>query len=224
MAKYYLVGGAVRDEFLGKNSKDKDYAVEADSFGAMEADILARGGKIFLAKPEFFTIRARFGRETSDYVLCRKDGKYVDGRHPETVEAGTIYDDLARRDFTMNAIARAEDGTIIDPFGGRLDIERKLIRCVGHATQRFDEDALRMLRALRFAITLGFDIADDIHIYCWNNADKLRQISDERIREELTKCFAHDTIETLYRLKQFPSIAGVVFEGNKMWLKPTFEQ
>ena len=224
MVKYYLVGGAVRDRFIGKQSKDMDYAVEAESFDAMRSDIIAKGGKIFLEKPEFLTIRARFGRDTADYVLCRKDGAYSDGRHPDTVEVGTIADDLARRDFTMNAIA-IEVGTdkIIDPFYGQADIKSKHIRCVGYATQRLDEDALRMIRAIRFAVTLGFGINDDIQIYMWNNADKLRQVSQERVREELTKCFQYDTIETLYRLKQFPGITGVAFEG-KMWLKPTFEE
>ncbi len=222
VAKYYLVGGAVRDSFLGKNSKDKDYAVEAESFEAMRSDITAKGGKIFLEKPEFLTICARFGRDTADYVLCRKDGAYSDGRHPDQVEIGTIRDDLARRDFTMNAIALDEEGKLIDPFGGYADIHMKIIRCVGDVG-RLEEDALRMVRAIRFAITLDFEMNEDIRIFVRHNADKLRQISQERVREELTKCFAHDTILTLSMLMQYPGIAGVAFEG-KMWLKPTFEE
>ncbi len=222
VVKYYLVGGAVRDSFLGKNSRDKDYAVEAESFAEMREDILRRGGVVFLEKPEFFTIRSRFGRDTADYVLCRKDGAYSDGRHPDEVEIGTIADDLARRDFTINAIAISEDGIVIDPFGGQRDIKDKLIQCVGN-TLRLEEDALRMVRAIRFAVTLGFRIDGEIQEVIQNRGDYLLQeISKERVREELTKCFAHDTIATLNMLMRFPLIAGVAF-GEGMWLKPTFE-
>lgn len=123
--KFYQVGGSVRDSFIGLKSKDIDYAVEAPSFDAMREAIKERGGEIFLETPQFLTIRANVpGMGACDYVLCRKDGEYVDGRRPETVTAGTILDDLARRDFTMNAIAIAEDGTILDPFDGRKDISQ----------------------------------------------------------------------------------------------------
>lgn len=225
MAKYYLVGGAVRDSFLGKNSKDRDYAVEAESFDAMRQDILRKGGKIFLEKPEFQTIRARFGRDTSDYVLCRKDGAYSDGRHPDEVSVGTIADDLARRDFTMNAIATAEDGSTIDPFGGRADIDNKMIRCVGKADERFGEDALRMLRAIRFSITLGFSMSIEIWSYLKRRGHELSSVSEERIREELLKCFSANTPATLSVLSQCYGISEFVFGGKtKIWLKPTNEE
>ena len=109
----YQVGGSLRDECLGRPCKDFDFSVEAPSYEAMREHLVQDGYTIFLEKPEYLTIRARFPkghpqeRVCADFVLCRKDGFYSDGRRPDTVEPGTIYDDLARRDFTMNAMARA---------------------------------------------------------------------------------------------------------------------
>ena len=152
--KFYQVGGSVRDDLLGFPSKDIDYSVEAPSFEAMKSEIVNRGGEIFLEKPEYLTIRANVpNMGACDYVLCRKDGAYYDGRRPESVEIGTIRDDLARRDFTVNAMAINEDGELIDPHGGKVDLLHKTLRCVGNAHERFSEDYLRMLRAIRFCIT-----------------------------------------------------------------------
>jgi tRNA nucleotidyltransferase (CCA-adding enzyme) len=94
--EYFKVGGFVRDAILGVKSKDIDYAVQAPSYEAMAADIVARGGKIFYEKPEYLTIRAKMNGEDADFVLCRKEGAYSDARHPDKVEPGTIDDDLAR--------------------------------------------------------------------------------------------------------------------------------
>ena len=107
-----------------------------------------------MEQPEYLTIRAKVpGIGPADFVLCRKDGSYRDGRHPESVAVGTLHDDLARRDFTMNAIAKDEDGKIIDPFGGIGAIEIGIIECVGQARMRMEEAQLRLLRAIRFAVT-----------------------------------------------------------------------
>lgn len=223
--KIYQVGGSVRDELLGVTSKDLDFAVEAPSFEAMKKYIEDNGGDIFQEKPEFLTIRARMPKVgPSDYVLCRKEGKYSDGRRPDSTEPGTILDDLSRRDFTMNAIAKCPDGTLYDPFGGQEDIMNRLIRCVGSTLERFTEDSLRILRAIRFSITKDFDLDDEIlsilDIDCVLN--KLNSVSPDRIREELHKCFAHDTIATLWFFERFQHLKYVVF--NKMWLKPTTEE
>jgi len=124
MFQKFEVGGCLRDEFKGIPSKDVDFAVEAPSFEAMRDELIEDGFEIFEERPEFFTIRAKVPKgnpledrtRVADFVMCRKDGPSSDGRRPDFVEPGTIFDDLARRDFTVNAIARnAITGEIIDP-------------------------------------------------------------------------------------------------------------
>lgn len=218
----YKVGGFVRDAILGIPSKDIDYAVEAPSYAAMREYIATRG-KIYVENPEYLTIRAKMGVEDADFVLCRKEGEYTDGRRPDEVTMGTIDDDLARRDFTMNAIAMRTDGTLYDPYGGCEDIENKLIRCVGEAEDRFREDSLRLLRAVRFAITKGFDILPEIALALNDPEllDLLKNVSQERIREELGKAFRADTPRTLDMLAKYTMLRDKIFEDNMLWLEPT---
>lgn len=225
-AKHYLVGGAVRDQLLGLSPKDFDYSVEAESYDAMKEDILARGGTIFLEKPEFFTIRAKVNKIDADFVLARKEGDYSDGRRPDSVEIGTIDDDLARRDFTVNAMARLEDGTIYDPFNGQVDLALKRLVCVGNAHARFSEDYLRLLRAVRFSIVKGFELDNDIHdALCSPEILRgLYKISKERIREELVKCFAHDTWKTLLFFEDYSNLHEVIFKHIKINLVPKISQ
>src|ERR1035438_8197642 len=102
--KCYQVGGFVRDRLLGVKSKDLDYAVECADYPTMLRWIQSQG-KVYLEQPEFWTVRAHIGKLPADYVLCRKDGQYGDGRRPDSVSVGTLLDDLARRDFSVNAIA-----------------------------------------------------------------------------------------------------------------------
>jgi tRNA nucleotidyltransferase (CCA-adding enzyme) len=226
MIALYRVGGCVRDALLGRRSKDIDYAVEAESFDAMEKYIAERG-KIYLSKPEFLTIRAKMDGEDRDFVLCRRDGAYSDARRPDSVEPGDIFDDLARRDFTMNAIAiREEDGGAVDPHGGRGDIEARLIRTVGRAEDRFGEDALRLLRAMRFHITLGFALHDDVAA-CLRDDDllaKLTAVSVERQQVELLKCLAKDTLFTMEFLEEYNALRWHLFNRSPMWLEPTLRE
>ena len=222
----YRVGGCVRDAFLGRKSKDIDYAVEASSFAEMEAYIATRG-KIYLAKPEYLTIRAKMDGEDRDFVLCRRDGAYSDARRPDSVKLGNIYDDLARRDFTMNAIAiRETDNEAIDPHGGRSDIGARLIRTVGAADERFNEDALRLLRAMRFHLTLGFALHDDIRA-CLADVSmlaKLVAVSVERQQVELEKCLRADTLRTLEFLEEFNGLRSHIFSNRRLWLEPTMKE
>ena len=224
-ARFFQVGGCVRDKFLGVEAKDIDYAVECESFDAMRAAIKERSGQIFLETPKYFTIRAKVPTlGATDYVLCRKDGEYLDGRRPESVEAGTILDDLARRDFTMNAIAfDVDSGEFIDPYNGRGDIIARIIRCVGDPVKRFTEDKLRLLRALRFAITKGFRIDIDVNDCLMDSAlvGGLKGVSVERIREELLKCFQADTSATLSALAFYHAIRQACFDSGGLILKPT---
>lgn len=223
--KAYRVGGHVRDELLGIRSKDVDYAVVAPNYDTMVAWIKTQG-TIFLEQPDFWTVRAHIkGKQPADYVLCRKDGQYTDGRRPDSVSVGTLLDDLARRDFTVNAIAHDEDNDdYIDPHGGRDDLRLMILRCVGKPEERFNEDALRLLRAIRFIVTKGFKLLPSVEeaLHSRNLAKKLKEcVSEERKREELHKCFKHDTLLTLQHLANFWRIRDACFEGGKMWLMPT---
>lgn len=228
--KFYLTGGAVRDSLLGIHSKDLDFSVEAPSYDAMRSAIIERcGGNpdcVKVEKPEFATIRAvdpKLGGV--DFVLCRQDGYYSDGRRPDSVLPGTLHDDLARRDFTVNAIARADDGSLIDPFGGAEDLKHKLLRCVGDTEKRMTEDALRILRAIRFSIIKGFTLDWKLleFISRKSSADLLANVSIERIREELLKCFEFDTLTTLRFLEEFSFIKRAIFSRN-LKLTPTIFQ
>ena len=227
--KFYLVGGAVRDKFLGLDSKDKDYAVEANSYADMIQEIKNRGGEIFLEKPEFATVRAKMPvLGCADFVLCRKDGYYSDGRRPDSVAPGTLIDDLSRRDFAVNAMAIDEDGNLIDPFNGKDDLLRlQVLRCVGSAEARFKEDSLRMLRAIRFAITKRLGFNNEIYAALMNEnmVNLLENVSIERVREELYRCFYCDTPLTLRMILQtFPLIGIKFFNTDKLWLEPTLKE
>jgi len=222
--KFYRVGGIVRDEMLGLPSKDIDYAVVADSYDQMKATLLQRGYEIFLETPQYLTIRARIPqtRETVDFTLCRKDGEYHDGRRPSEVTPGTIYDDLARRDFTINAMAQAEDGTLLDPHGGQQDLKDHVLKCVGSTHDRMKDDSLRSLRAIRFVITKQLTFCPEL----WTalNSDWLppmiEQLSDERIRQELERAFAADTLRTMQILHELPrEFRQAIFRN--CWLRPT---
>lgn len=233
--KIFEVGGSVRDSFLGVPTKDLDYAVEASSWEEMREWVHSNTEKVFLEKPEFLTIRSFWNNGPCDFVLCRKEGAYSDFRHPEKVEVGTILDDLARRDFTINAMARdTNTKEILDPFNGRDDLVNKVIKCVG-GTNRLFEDPLRILRAIRFSITKDFKISDEIEDLWRDDVSTFENstfelvekfslsVSKERVREELTRCFEHDTIKTLHMLSIADSKWINVFFKNNLWLKPTLE-
>lgn len=235
----YLVGGAVRDQLLGVTSKDLDYSVEipdligqpADvGFAAMRDMIEQQGFTIFLETPEHLTLRAKFPKEhenasqTGDFVLCREDGPSTDGRHPDWVKVGDLSADLARRDLTINALARAEDGTLIDPHGGREDLEAGRLRFVGEPEDRLAEDALRAFRALRFAVTKGFTmhIATE-HAITLMHKEAFDAVSTDRIRDELHKMFAKDTAASITLLAhRFPLLLEVALDRG-LWLRPTTE-
>jgi len=221
------VGEKVRDAYMGLKNKDIDYAVEAYSYEQMKDYILyGLNGKIFVEKPEFVTIRALVNGYTVDYVLCRKDGTYSDGRHPDEVWAGTILDDLARRDFTMNAMAiHTETGELFDPYNGKKDIDDRIIRCVGNTEYRMGEDALRLLRAVRFSITKTMSIHRDI-LRMFSEPewmDKLANVSQDRIQDEVYKMFSFDTKKSISFFGVFPMFAEACF-SNGMWLEPTHKE
>ena len=228
----YEVGGAVRDTFRKVKNNDIDYAIEAPSYEDMKNYVIASGAVIFVEHPEFVTIRAKWTPPeyskpiACDFTLCRKESEYLDNRHPSNIEPGTIYEDLARRDFTMNAIARnIQTGEIIDPYRGKDDIQAQVIRSVGDPNHRFQEDALRIMRALRFQTVLGFDVTNAIYDAVVNNIKLLDNISAERIRDELHKMFQHSSVGAMKTLMYFSreELSHIFNERTGIWLEPTMK-
>jgi len=190
----FLVGGCVRDLLIGKIPKDWDIATNAQP-----DEIIKIFPKTFYEN-EYGTVGV-VNETTSDETIkvvevtpYRLESGYSDFRRPDKVEWGKkIEEDLARRDFTMNALAyNIETGELLDPFGGKIDIEKKLIRTVGNPDERFGEDALRMFRALRLASELNFAIEHETQLAITKNAHLLGHISRERIRDEFVKIIMSD--------------------------------
>jgi tRNA nucleotidyltransferase/poly(A) polymerase len=221
MFEFAEVGGAVRDSLLGINSDDVDFVAilqNPDSvqnaelaFDLLITHLKTNGFEICQEKPEFFTLKAKVPENhplkqrtnVADFVLARKDGPSSDGRRPDYVLPGTLIDDLTRRDFTINAMAKL-NGSLLDFFGGVQDLQAGLIRFVGDPTQRIGEDGLRALRALRFSVTKGFDI-DGAAWEAINSdfsAEMLLKVSADRVRGELLKMFFRNTIDSLNLLAQ----------------------
>lgn len=146
----------------------------------------------------FGTVGVKTGSESPDLAIVevtpyRVEGKYQDKRHPDQVKfVQNLDEDLARRDFTVNAMAMDEKGTVIDPFSGQSDIKNKIVRTVGNPSDRFNEDALRLMRAVRFAAVLGFSVEEKTMSEIKNNSELLRAISHERIRDEFVKIIQSD--------------------------------
>lgn len=206
--KIYEVGGCVRDDLLGTPSKDVDFVMLANSFAEMRQYLVDAGFKIFIEKPEMVTIRCsipphhplRSRTKDADFVLARKDSLTGDGRRPDYVEPGTLADDLARRDFTVNALARdPETLEIIDHHNGLLDLEKRVLRFVGDPVQRIKEDGLRVLRGFRFALTKNFEPEKQTwDALCSPVAvEMLHKVHTDRIADEIDKMFRFDSIKAL---------------------------
>jgi len=221
--KTYLVGGAVRDHILGLDPKDLDYSVVASSFSAMKSWLEDEGYTIFLEHEDFGVIRARKGKQVADYVICRKDGVYSDGRRPDFVEVGTLEDDLRRRDFTINSLAMDESGKVIDLFGGVKDLQYRRLRAVGDPMDRLREDPLRAFRALRFSVTKAMEIDKDLAhaMQVLSVIDSMESVSTDRIRVELGKMFAFDSTASMELLiRTYPDYLRVAVDRG-IWFEPT---
>jgi tRNA nucleotidyltransferase (CCA-adding enzyme) len=186
----YVVGGAVRDLLTGNQVTDWDFTTNATPEQVMK--VFPDGfydnqfGTVGIA--EKYLNPTTESIATYEITTYRSEGVYTDHRRPDSVTWGkTIQDDLKRRDFTINALALAEDNTVMDPFHGQEDLEKKLIRAVGVPTERFQEDALRMMRAIRFSAQLGFTIEPKTLEAITKQADLIAHISWERIRDEFLK-------------------------------------
>ena len=241
--RLFRVGGCVRDRILGKDCDDIDFvAVVEDSasvdqaFAAMIAHVEAMGLSVVPAmiNRQHVTIKALVPKghmlrgECShvDVVLARVDGPSSDGRRPDWVKPGTLAQDLARRDLRINAIAEGPDGSLIDPFNGRQDLADKVVAMVGDPMTRIREDGLRVLRALRFAITLNFAIEAETFeaLSTLEAAEMLRGVSSDRIQAELNKMLMASHIATIQTLARFPHVTAVIFAREDLRLTATMKQ
>ena len=215
----YAVGGCVRDAVLGREPHDWDLTTAAlpDDIERAFADCrLVDIGK------KYGTIAVILDGEQYEITTYRIDGDYSDSRHPDEVRfSASLTDDLSRRDFTINAMAYNDADGLIDPFGGQRDLEYGVLRCVGVASERFSEDALRILRALRFASTLGFSIEPYTSEAILKGRKLLSEIASERISSELLKLLCGDKVDFVLRRYRtvfavfIPEIQGTFdFEQN----------
>ncbi|MCQ2911450.1 MAG: CCA tRNA nucleotidyltransferase [Clostridia bacterium] len=187
----YAVGGCVRDSLIGRTPNDWDITTSAKPF-----EVKSLFKKTIDVGIEHGTVTVMLDNVGYEVTTYRIDGDYIDNRHPEEVQfTKDINEDLARRDFTINAMAYNETNGLIDPYDGAKDLDKKLIRCVGNPSERYNEDALRMLRAIRFSAQLGFDIEKETYNAIKNNSHLIKNISVERIRDEITKIIMSDNPE-----------------------------
>ena len=179
----YAVGGCVRDSIIGREVNDWDITTSASP-----QQVKALFRRTIDTGIQHGTVTVMLEKEGFEVTTYRIDGEYEDGRHPKEVTfTSNLEEDLKRRDFTINAMAYNEQVGLVDIFGGESDLEKGIIRCVGVAGERFDEDALRILRAFRFSAQLGFIIEEKTLASAKARAENLKKISAERIRTELTK-------------------------------------
>ena len=183
--KAYLVGGCLRDMMMGRQPHDFDIATSAEPETVMsifsDFEVIPTGIK-------HGTVTVMIDGEPIEITTFRKDSDYSDGRRPDSITfTDKIEDDLSRRDFTINAMAFGLDGEIVDPFGGKSDIKSRVIRTVGSAEERFSEDGLRILRAIRFASVLGFAIERETKEAIHKLSRMLDKVSFERVFSEMSK-------------------------------------
>ncbi len=184
----YAVGGCVRDVLLSRTPKDWDITTNA-----APEQVKKLFKRTIDTGIEHGTVTVMIGKEGFEVTTYRVDGDYLDGRHPEYVTfTSSLEEDLKRRDFTINAMACDLSGEIVDLFGGKEDLKNGIVKCVGDPLERFSEDALRMMRAIRFSAELGFEIEEKTYEAIKALAPTIEKISAERIRDELVKTIVSD--------------------------------
>ncbi len=201
----WCVGGAVRDALLGREPGDWDVTTSARPEQVLS--LFAPGALPTGLQHGTVTVKTEEGGV--EVTTFRRDGAYSDSRRPDHVAfTGSLDEDLARRDFTVNAVALDLRGRLADPFGGRADLERGILRAVGEPERRFGEDALRVLRGLRFAARLGFEVEPGTAGALRRCAPLLARIAPERVREELTGMLCGEGVERV--LLDYPDVLGAV--------------
>lgn len=184
----YVVGGCVRDSLLGREPNDWDITTSANPY-----EVKALFRRTIDTGLKHGTVTILMGDDQYEVTTYRIDGDYSDGRHPDNVTyTSLLSDDLKRRDFTINAMAYHPEIGLVDLFGGESDLKKGIVRAVGCAEDRFSEDALRMMRAIRFAAQLGYEIEKDTYAAITKLGSNLSKISAERIRVEMDKLLMSD--------------------------------
>ena len=212
----YAVGGCVRDSVLGRTPKDWDITTSAKP---EEVKKLFR--RTIDTGIKHGTVTVMLKGDGYEVTTYRIDGKYSDHRRPESVEfTSDLSEDLLRRDFTINAMAYNEKDGLVDLYDGLGDIEKKIIRCVGNPDERFDEDALRIMRAVRFAAELNFDIDEETRIAAEHHTPELTKVSAERIETELTKLLLSDHPEKLMDAYDMGITSVILPEFDKLVQTP----
>lgn len=210
----YAVGGCVRDSILGREPDDWDITTSATP---LETKALFK--RTFDTGIEHGTITVLLDKDAFEVTTYRVDGKYEDSRHPKEVTfTRSLKEDLLRRDFTINAMAYNDEEGLVDIFGGISDLKNKTIRCVGNAEERFGEDALRILRAVRFAAQLGFEIEKETQKGIVKLAPTLANISAERIQVELVKMLVSPNPELLRKAYELGITKVILPEFDEMMM------
>jgi tRNA nucleotidyltransferase (CCA-adding enzyme) len=210
----YLVGGAVRDLLRGKKAKDWDLATDALPEEVIALFHRKKGLNSFVVPTgiKHGTVTVHFKGLSMEVTTFRSESGYSDGRRPDKVEFGdSIEVDLSRRDFTMNAAAyRLPSGPLVDPFDGKKDIKKRLIRSVGKPEERFSEDGLRPVRALRFASQLDFTLDEELLAAISGAIPFTAKVAPERIRDEIDKILATDRPSTSLLLMEKTGLLGLL--------------
>lgn len=242
--KFYKVGGCVRDILLGIKPEDTDYTVvfkgyQNDNDNHNDkyifeklSEYLEKDYTICVSTPKYFTIKARKKNGDNniiDFVLARKEYSYLEGTRSPVLDLGNIYDDLIRRDFTINALAiDCDTGEILDVCGGLSDIQNKILKTIKDPNTSLLEDPLRLLRGLRFSITKGFELEDRFlealsNENIWIKLNKV--VSPGRVRHELNKMFEFNTVKTIFVLNRVQTCynSSYVSIFKDITLKPCVE-
>lgn len=213
----YYVGGCVRDKLLNRPCSDWDITT-----AALPEEVMALFSHTVPTGLKHGTVTVLLDGERAEVTTFRADGAYLDSRHPEDVRfVRSLREDLSRRDFTVNAMALGPDGTVTDLFGGQEDLRQGVIRCVGDPETRFREDALRMLRACRFAAQLGFSIEQNTWKAIEACAPLCGKLSRERVSGETGKVLLSDRPEMLERMLELGllSACGAERSTDLRWLR-----
>ncbi|MCL2169914.1 MAG: HD domain-containing protein [Defluviitaleaceae bacterium] len=224
----FVVGGCVRDSLLGKSPKDWDITTPATP---EEINHVFADQKRINIGQRHGTISVKSHEDYYEVTTYRVDGVYSDGRRPDEVSfTKELTTDLARRDFTVNAMAFSPQAGLVDPFGGAKDLQSHLIRCVGDPATRFGEDYLRIIRAYRFAAVLGFDLEEDTRMEAVAGKHNLNLIARERVQTELAKLFTSENFSAIEIFLEdcadvvFPEVAGLqgIIQNNDYHIYDVF--